>query len=164
MSILPYLTWRKYRLVRILSRGIILIIFYMVAHTLPGLCQPNTVSITIKDIRSDSGVVRLALYNHPDQFPHQPARSFTFEKTILKDGIMEVVLIDIPPGIYAISLLDDEDENDCMNYNFLRMPREGYGFSNNVRPGLKSPPFDKCTFRVGEGNTHLEIEMQYFVE
>lgn len=134
----------------------------MAVHAQPGLCQQNKVFITITNIRSDKGVIRLALYDYPDQFPHQPARSFTFEKTMLKDGTMEVLLIDIPPGTYAISLLDDEDGDNSMNYNFLRMPREGYGFSNNARPGLKSPPFDKCSFQTGEGNTRLEIEMQYF--
>ena len=146
---------------RIFSRGAILFIL-LTAHTLMGLCQQSKVSIYITNIRSDKGVLRLAMYDHPDQFPQHPMKSFTYEKTMLKDLYMEVVMMDIPPGIYAISLLDDENEDDCMNYNFLRMPREGYGFSNNVIPRLKCPPFDKCSFQISEGNTRLEIEMQYF--
>lgn len=160
-SILPFPTLRKYRIVRILPRGLILVVF-LAAHTLTGLCQPNTVSIYITNIRSDQGVIRLAMYDHPDQFPQHPMKSFTYEKTMLKDSTMEVVMIDIPPGIYAISILDDGDGNYRMKFNILRMPREGYGFSNNARPGLKCPPFDKCSFHISEGNTRLEIEMQYF--
>jgi len=128
------------------------------------LSQENYVSITISNIRSERGLVRLALYDRPDQFPDEPWKSYTFEKTQLDEGSLQVTLIDIPPGFYAISILDDEDENDRMKYCILRMPKVGYGFSNNVKPGMKCPPFEKCSFRVNQGNTHLRIEMRYFRE
>ena len=121
-----------------------LIIFLFIAFNGGlGLSQKLDLSVTVSGIRSDVGLLRLALYDHPDQFPNDPAKSFAFEKTILKDGQMEVVLQGIAPGEYAISLLDDKDENNEMKYNILRIPGEGYGFSNNVRPGLKCPPYEK---------------------
>jgi uncharacterized protein (DUF2141 family) len=135
-----------------------------VIPSLSAQCQQNNISITITNIRSDSGLIRLGLYDQPEQFPNNPGRSFTYRKTVLKDGNIQLTLEDIPPGIYAISLLDDEDENGRMKFNILRMPKEGYGFSNNAKPGHRSPPFEKCTFSVGEGNTNLRIEMQYFRE
>ena len=86
------------------------------------------------------------------------------DKKLLKEGSLRITLMDIPPGTYAITVLDDEDSNDRMKYNLLRMPQEGYGFSNNIKPVLKCPPYEKCTFRVGKGHTRLEIEIQYFRE
>ena len=148
---------------RFFSRKIILAVF-LAAPALSGLSQQNKVTITIKNIRSDTGVIRIGIYNNPVQFPQDPVKCFTLEKTMMIEGTMEIVLIDISPGSYAISLLDDEDGNERMKYNFLRMPREGYGFSNNVKPGLKSPPFEKCSIQIGKGNTHLNIKMQYFRE
>ncbi len=145
------------------ARGIILIIF-VVVNFLPVFSQQNKISITISNIRSDKGIICLALYDHKDQFPHDPSRDYEFSKTLINDSSLEVILSDIPPGIYALSLLDDEDENHKMKYNILRMPKEGYGFSNNVKPRLSSPPFEDCTFIVNEGSTHLEIRIQYFRE
>ena len=137
---------------------------FAIAYSMPGYSQQNDVYITISNIRSDRGKVRIALYDRVDQFPDEPWKSYTFEKAQLDDGSLQVTLIDIPPGLYAISILDDEDENDRMKYGILRIPKEGYGFSNNAKPGMKCPPFEECSFRVNQGNNYLHIEMQYFRE
>lgn len=144
-------------------RDILLPVFIMLSGlSLYG--QQNTVSVEVSGIRSESGLLRMALYNNKNQFPNDPAESYYFEKKLMRDGIIKVVLIDIPPGTYAISVLDDEDGNDKMKFNLLRMPKEGYGFSNNIKPGLKHPPYEECTFDVRDGLTNLKIEIQYFRE
>ena len=40
---------------------------------------------------------------------------------------------DIPPGTYAIAVFHDENANGKLDKNFLGIPCEGYGASNNVR-------------------------------
>jgi uncharacterized protein (DUF2141 family) len=145
------------------SHGIVtLIILLQCAST--AYSQKLDLPVTISGLRSDMGLIRLGLYDHPEQFPNDPLRSFTFEKTSLVNGVIKVVLKGLVPGEYAITLLDDEDENNQMNYKLLRIPREGYGFSNNIKPGLKCPPYKKCTFWVDTESRGVEIEMQYFSE
>ena len=39
---------------------------------------------------------------------------------------------DIPPGTYAIKLHIDENENGELDTNFLGIPKEQYGISNNA--------------------------------
>jgi uncharacterized protein (DUF2141 family) len=39
---------------------------------------------------------------------------------------------DIPPGTYAIKLHIDENENGKLDTNFLGIPKEQYGISNNI--------------------------------
>jgi uncharacterized protein (DUF2141 family) len=60
----------------------------------------------------------------------------------------EIILDDLLPGTYAVSLLDDENGNDEMDYKLITVPREGFGFSNNIKPGLKHPPYDHCSFKI----------------
>jgi len=141
-----------------------LVVLIATVCSIPMFSQQNNLSITISNIRSDRGLVRLALYDRQEQFPDEPWKSYTFEKSRLEDGSLQVTLNDISPGIYAISILDDEDANDRMKYGILRIPKEGYGFSNNAKPGMKCPPFENCSFRVNQGNNHLHIEMLYFRE
>jgi uncharacterized protein (DUF2141 family) len=126
--------------------------------------QHGNIKLLAKNIRSDKGLIRLALYNHADQFPHDPGRKYEFPKNPLDKGELHILLKDIPPGRYAISILDDEDGNDKMKFNLLRIPKEGYGFSNNVSPGLKSPGFDECSFLIEDEDIRLEIEIRYFRE
>ena len=124
--------------------------------------QSAALTIEITNIRFEKGWIRLGLYNHPDQFPVNPPRTFNFKKTSLKKEMMEIILDDIQPGTYAISLLDDENGNDQMDYRLFKLPGEGFGFSNNIKPGLKNPPYDHCSFRIPEGQSRIRIEMQYF--
>ena len=124
--------------------------------------QGSQLKITVTNIRTNQGVVRIALCDHPDQFPDHPTRYYDYSKQSLKDSSFSVVFRDLSDGSYAVAVLDDENGNDRMDYELLRIPREGYGFSNDVKPKLKRPPFDKCTFHVREGDNHLVIRMQYF--
>ena len=39
---------------------------------------------------------------------------------------------DIPPGTYAVKLHIDENENGKLDTNFLGIPKEQYGISNNT--------------------------------
>ena len=39
---------------------------------------------------------------------------------------------DIPPGTYAVKLHIDENENGKLDTNFLGIPKEQYGISNNI--------------------------------
>lgn len=142
----------------------IILLVLIAAYSLPVFSQQGRISIEITNIRSEKGIICLALYDNEDQFPDDPSRSYKFPKTLKEEDSMEVILNDIPPGTYTISILDDEDENDKMNFNLLRMPREGYGFSNNIVPRHKSPPYEECSFQVDEKNVYLKIEIQYFRE
>jgi uncharacterized protein (DUF2141 family) len=76
--------------------------------------------------------------------------------------MMKIILDDILPGTYVISILDDVNGNDQMDYKLIKIPGEGFGFSNNVKPRLKHPPYDHCSFSVPEGESKIRIEMQYF--
>ncbi len=128
------------------------------------LGQSASLTIEITNIRFDKGWIRLGLYNHPEQYPVNPSRTFDFRKTSLKEGMMEIILDDILPGTYVISLLDDVNGNDQMDYKLIKIPGEGFGFSNNIKPRLKHPPYDHCSFRIPEGQSRIKIEMQYFVK
>ena len=39
----------------------------------------------------------------------------------------------LPAGNYAVQVMHDENENNKLDTNFMGMPIEGYGFSNNPR-------------------------------
>ena len=56
---------------------------------------------------------------------------------------------DLPPGVYAVNAFHDENNNGKFATNFIGLPLEGYGFSNDVRPNLLSAPsFNKAAFEL----------------
>jgi uncharacterized protein (DUF2141 family) len=40
-------------------------------------------------------------------------------------------------------------------------PKEGYGFSNNVRPILSAPSLQSALVSVGPGDTRISIRLRY---
>ena len=63
----------------------------------------------------------------------------------------------VPPGRYAISLYQDLNDNGALDANFLRIPAEPYGFSNNGMGRLGPPSFEQAAFEI---MTNLKIEIE----
>ena len=65
----------------------------------------------------------------------------------------------IPHGEYAISLFVDSNGNKKIDKNFLGIPKEQYGFSNNVMGRMSAPTFDQAKFLVA-GPTTQNIKLR----
>ena len=56
----------------------------------------------------------------------------------------------ISPGKYAIQFFHDENENQKMDFSLIGIPKEKFGNSNNVKPILGPPKFEKMLFDLTE--------------
>jgi uncharacterized protein (DUF2141 family) len=68
---------------------------------------------------------------------------------------------DIPPGTYALAVFHDENMNGKLDTNWLGIPTEGYGFSNDVKALLGAPPFSAASFQCDAGTLDLTISLLY---
>jgi uncharacterized protein (DUF2141 family) len=64
------------------------------------------------------------------------------------------------PGRYAVVMFHDANADGRLNLGPLG-PKEGYGFSNNVRPILSAPPLRSALFDAGLGDTRVTIRLRY---
>ena len=60
----------------------------------------------------------------------------------------EISFDSIFPGKYAIQFFHDENENQKMDFNLIGIPKEKFGSSNNVKPILGPPKFEKMLFEI----------------
>ncbi len=119
------------------------------------------VRIDLSNIRNTKGVVRISVCASEDEYPYHPFRTYVLTKDSLRDGKLQTTITDLDPGTYAISLLDDENNSGGMDYNFIGIPLEGFGFANNVKPLLKCPEFRRCLVTLRDGENNLEITVRY---
>jgi uncharacterized protein (DUF2141 family) len=56
----------------------------------------------------------------------------------------------ISPGKYAIQFFHDENENQKMDFSLIGIPKEKFGSSNNIKPILGPPKFEKMLFSLTE--------------
>ena len=124
--------------------------------------------IHIKDIKNQKGQLFIALHDIPSAFPSNQAKALQATKIILKDSYSQRENKDelthtfkkISPGTYAIACYHDENNNAKLD-TFLGIPKEGYAFSNNVRPKFKAPQFKEAAFKVISQNISLNLIMGY---
>ena len=67
--------------------------------------------------------------------------------------------LDLPDGSYAIALYIDLNGNKKIDKNFLGIPKEQYGFSNNAMGTLSAPTFEQAQFIVA-GATVQNINLK----
>lgn len=116
-------------------------------------------AITITGVRSTKGHVLIALYNNEADFLDTKK---VVARMILpaRQGAVSDRLVDLPPRAYAVSVLHDENDNEEMDFRFF-MPREGYGFSNNIVPKFRAPKFPEAKFELGHEPMSITINMHY---
>ena len=123
---------------------------------------PILISVTIKDIKTSNGQILMGIYKDDVSFDKEIAyKKVQAFKTKISNGTL-VVEVKLEPGKYGISLMDDENFNGKMDYNFIGIPKEGFGFSNYYHSGLTKPKLKFFLFEVIENkNTKVEVKMKY---
>ena len=118
----------------------------------------STLVVTVRDIKNKNGDILIGLYDSTSHFPRKVATGKVAKVT---DEEMKITFADIKPGNYAVSVLHDENQNKDLDTNMLGIPKEGYGFSNNVTGIVGPPSFRKARFHVPAGNSSITIKMKY---
>jgi len=121
----------------------------------------QTINITITNIETTEGKILLSFYSNAEQFPYNGYMRKIVPKDNMKNGSIKVNFSGFAPGEYAITLLDDINNNMDMDYRFF-IPQEGYGFSNYLHEGLLPPKFKECSFKVNNDTARVKMEVQYW--
>lgn len=104
------------------------------------LNQPSPLVIEILNVRKNGGIIVVTLYQNKSGWLKSP-----FRKITLPTGENSVTAtLTVPPGTYAVSIYQDENENGKLDQNFLGIPKEPIGFGNNYRPSGK-PDFEAAS-------------------
>jgi uncharacterized protein (DUF2141 family) len=104
--------------------------------------------------------IRVAIYSAkaPEQFPSDDK----FYRGVVSEAAgdrLSVVIADLPPGKYAVAAYVDNNKNGKQDKNFLGVPKEIYGFSNNVHGMFGPPDFAAAAFDIGENAVSQSIRI-----
>ena len=131
-------------------------------ETLPchGAPTPYKLYVTTEGVRTNRGYLVANLYG-------ADKRRWLADNgwlAVWRDPAMpgdETMCLYLPaPGRYAVVMFHDANADGRLNLGPLG-PKEGYGFSNNVRPILSAPPLRSALFDAGLGDTTVTIRLRY---
>jgi uncharacterized protein (DUF2141 family) len=103
--------------------------------------------IEVSGARDASGRIMVSLWNKSDGFGKFDAGRALATRTVpaAPGKPARVTFEDVAPGRYAVTAFHDGDADGKLKTNFLGMPREGVGVSNNAG-GI--PSFEKSLLAV----------------
>jgi uncharacterized protein (DUF2141 family) len=118
--------------------------------------------VKVLNIRNSTGTVACALFESLVGFPIEFLRYATNIMVIkIRDSQARFDFLDIPPGAYALAVIHDENMDGKLETNWLGVPKEGYGFSNDAKAFLSAPSFSAATFRYDGGTLDMTIPLHY---
>ncbi len=113
-------------------------------------------TIIISGLENDDGDVRLALLNSQESYQgKKPAIAGLVSSIENKIATFEIEKLVY--GEYAIKVFHDEDQDGELDKNFLGMPTESYGFSNNARGSFGPPDFEEAKFVIIQKEMEIAI-------
>ena len=136
-----------------------LLLYFMLLAGFTSSENPK-LTIEIQNIEVIDGYIRIGVFNSNEKFLKKDA-IFKKYKIAVEDSIETIIVNDLPKGEYAFILYHDINGDGKMNRKLIGIPKEPFGFSNNVRPKLSKPTFEECKF-VLEDNLVLQIKLGYY--
>ena len=141
---------------------IILMIFFL---SNPSIAQEisdediKTTSFTLKieGIKKVEGEMRIAVFNSKEAYTKEAIYAIVMpvesESCVWK-------VEDLPYGEYAIAVYHDRNENGKLDTNFIGIPKELYGFSNNARGKFGPAKWKNAKFMVEESLLEQTIRIK----
>jgi uncharacterized protein (DUF2141 family) len=131
-------------------------------ETMPchGTATAYRLLVTTRGVRSNHGYLVANLYGSDKQ------------RWLADDGWLnvwrdpalpgdETMCLYLPgPGSYALVMFHDANADGVLNLGPFG-PKEGYGFSNNLRPMFSAPSLSAALFPVAAGDARITIRLRY---
>lgn len=119
--------------------------------------QTGDLTVIVTNISEAKGKILIGLYDNEKQFKKDGNAPIQAQVEV-KSKTFKYTFKNIPYKEYGIALQQDLNNDGEFNQNAIGWPLEPYGFSNNVKPFLSMPAFEKVKFKFN-GSKSVTIEL-----
>ena len=112
--------------------------------------ETYSIKVTVKGADSNDGKIFIALYNTEANFLD---KTYKGTKSEINNNQCSITFEDIPEGVYAVSVFHDENDNGKMDTNFMGIPKEDYGCSNDASGFMGPPKWRDAKFQLKENKS-----------
>jgi uncharacterized protein (DUF2141 family) len=112
-------------------------------------------TVEVLNARPDKGKVNAALFNDEASW----MKNALAEQRIPAGSSTVLVYRNLAPGLYALSLFQDENGNNRLDTNVIGLPTERYGFSRDAMGAMGAPGFGAAAVEL-KADTTLQITLR----
>ena len=124
-----------------------------------GARPAGRLEVSVSNLRSQDGLVRLCLTRDPHFFPDCKSDPHGRCLSVPAGKAAALEFADVPPGDYALSVFHDENGNSKLD-TFARIPREGFGFSRNPAIRFGPPRFTEARFSIAAELVRQDVRLR----
>lgn len=123
----------------------------------------GVIHVELSGLHSNKGQMLCALYSsaQAEAFPKKADKAVARLTAQIAERRAVCDFSGVAPGTYAVSVVHDENSNGKLDTNFIGMPREGVGASNDAKGHMGPPKFSAASFRYEGGRLDLKIHVNY---
>lgn len=123
------------------------ILFFALTLISVEIFAQHKIEVVVSNVGEIKGNMMVAVYNSEGDFMK---KHYDVKKAKITGKEVVVVFENVKPGEYAVTLFQDLNENLKLDTNLVGMPKEPYGFSNNVMGNMGPPSFEQAKVKVDE--------------
>jgi uncharacterized protein (DUF2141 family) len=124
--------------------------------------QLGTLHVVVEGIKSAKGQIKVGLEKSAEHFDKGPLHEARYRGDMVasREGKVDIYFRDLPFGSYAVKSFHDADGNGSLNTNFMGIPTEDYGFSNNARGTMGPASFQDARFELDAPEKTITIRLK----
>ncbi len=120
----------------------------------------STVLVEVAGFKNTRGTLNCRLFTKAADFPD--GEGIVTIRVPITGPSTSCSFSNVESGTYAIAVVHDENGNGKLDKNFVGVPSEGYGVSNNKTYALSPPNWDESTFKLGATESKaLQLKLRY---
>lgn len=115
------------------------------------IAEETTLILTVENLIKTPGKLYIGFLGYSMGSDKNEEKLHVFRKVVDSNGLptLKLTLGNIPEGEYMIVAYQDIDENNDLKLNWLGLPKEPIGYSNNFIPkAFNLPNFEKCKIKI----------------
>jgi uncharacterized protein (DUF2141 family) len=121
--------------------------------------KKGELTIILSGFENNDGVAIIALSNSQENYEKE-AEPYRGNQSEIVEKTATWIVNGLPFGEYAIKVFHDEDEDKEMDTNFLGIPSEDYGFSNNARGTFGPASWEEAKFLFNSHKDTVYIKVE----
>jgi uncharacterized protein (DUF2141 family) len=116
--------------------------------------------VVVSNVESDKGNIVVWVYDKPDDWlSDRVLTSKTVPVAGNRTGDTVTVALELPAGEYALSVFQDINADGKLARNFIGLPKEPAGLSNNAVPRFGPPKYKDALFRIESAPAEQRIKL-----
>ena len=123
--------------------------------------KKGNLKVVVNNLRSKTGQAGFFLFNSGDAFPGQTQKALLSGFVKICGNSIEYTFTSLATGTYAVYVFHDEDNDKKLKTNFIGMPKEGMGVSNNAKGHFGPPKYNDAKFNFNKSEQNITISLTY---